>query len=139
MLPPTSHDSKDAPHGPRVNPIPIAPRTTLLNRATISAAILAAAIFIIDLTTASGHGIAALYALPLLVGTFTEPPRFQLVAAGVVSVLTLLGAFLAPSGLAFIYVATNRAIALILIWATAIVLARFRATWIDLRARQKDL
>ena len=122
-----------------MNPTPSAPRTALLNGATRSAAILAAVIFIIDLTTASGHGIAALYALPLLVGTFNEPPRFQLVAAGVVSTLTIFGAFLAPSGLAFGYVATNRAIALILIWATAIVLARFRATWIDLRARQKDL
>jgi len=110
-----------------------------MNGATISAAVLAAGIFIIDLTTASGHGIAALYALPLLVGTINEPPRFQLAAATVVSTLTILGAFLAPSGLAFSYVATNRAIALILIWATAIVLARFRSTWIDLRARQKDL
>ena len=122
-----------------MTPTPSAPHTPLLNRATLSAAILAAAIFIIDLTTASGHGIAALYALPLLVGTFNEPPRFQLAAAGVVSTLTLLGAYLAPAGLPFAYVASNRAVALILIWATAIVLARFRATWIDLRARQKDL
>jgi len=81
MLPPASGNSKDAPLGPRVTPTPGAPRTPLLNAATISAAILAAAIFIIDVTTASGHGIAALYALPLLVGTFNEPPRFQLVAA----------------------------------------------------------
>ena len=122
-----------------MTPTPGAPRTPLLNAATISAAILAAAIFIIDVTTASGHGIAALYALPLLVGTFNEPPRFQLVAAGVVSALTLLGAFLAPPGLPFGYVATNRAVAIILIWATAVVLSRFRSTWIDLRSRQKDL
>jgi PAS domain S-box-containing protein len=53
--------------------------------------------------------------------------------------MTLMGARFAPPGLAFGYVATNRAIALILIWATAMVLARFRATWIDLRARTKDL
>ena len=118
---------------------PTAPRTSLLNGATISAAVLAAVIFVIDLSTPAGHGIAALYALPLLVGTFNEPPRFQLLAAGVVSALTLVGAWLAPTGIAFSYVATNRAIALLLIWATAIVLARYRATWLDLRARTKDL
>jgi PAS domain S-box-containing protein len=138
-MPPPFHDSKHAPHGPRVNSTPTAPRTALLNGATISAAVLAGVIFVIDLSTARGHGIAALYALPLLVGTFNEPPRFQLVAAAVVSVLTLVGASLAPAGLDPGYVATNRTIALVLIWATALVLARFRATWIDLRARTKDL
>ena len=122
-----------------MNPTPSTARTALLNGSTITAAILAAAIFLIDITTPSGHAIAALYALPLLVGTFTEPPRFQLVAAGVASALVFLGGLLAPSGLAFDYVATNRAVALILIWATALVLARFRSTWIDLRNRQKDL
>ena len=111
----------------------------MLNGATISAAILAGIIFLIDLATPVGHGIAALYALPLLVGTFNEPPRFQLVAAAAASALTLAGAAWAPSGLAFAYVVTNRAIALVLIWATAIVLARFRATWIDLQTRTKDL
>jgi len=139
MLPPASGNSKDAPHGSRVNPTSSAPRTALLNPATISAAILAAAIFIIDLTTASGHGIAALYVLPLLVGTLNEPPRFQLAAAGIVSALTLLGAWLSPAALPFSYVVTNRTIAIVLIWATTVVLGRFRSTWIDLRSRQKDL
>ncbi len=111
----------------------------MLNAATVSAALLAGLIFVIDLTTPIGHGIAALYALPLLVGTSNEPPRFQLVAAAAVSTLALLGAAFAPRGLALGYIATNRGIALILIWATAVVLARFRATWLDLRARTKDL
>ncbi len=122
-----------------MNSTPTAPGTTLLNGATISAAVLAAAIFVIDISTPLGQGIAALYALPLLVGTFNEPPRFQLVAAGVASALTMAGAWLAPDGLDRPYVFTNRSIALILIWTTAIVLARFRATWLDLRARTKDL
>jgi PAS domain S-box-containing protein len=107
----------------------------LLNGATISAAVLAGAIFVLDLATTFGHGIAPLYALPLLVGTFNEPPRFQLVAAGVVSALTLLGAaVVGPTGSA-----VSRIVALVLIWATATVLARFRHTWIDLRVRTKDL
>jgi PAS domain S-box-containing protein len=113
---------------------------TLLNGSTISAAVLAGIIFVLDLLTPLGHGIGALYALPLLVGTFSEPPRFQLVAAAIVSALTLIGAAMAPAGLMpAAYVFANRGIALILIWTTAIVLARFRATWIDLRTRTKDL
>ena len=122
-----------------MNTTPTAPGKTLLNGATVSAAVLAGAIFAIDAVTPRGHGIAALYALPLLVGTFNEPPRFQTVAAAVVSLLTVAGAFLAPAGLDAGYVLTNRGIALGLIWATAIVLARFRATWVDLQARTKDL
>ena len=115
------------------------PGKTLLNGATISAAVLAGVIFVIDVVTPGGHGIAALYALPLLVGTANEPPRFQMVAAALVSLLTIAGAFLAPAGLDAGYVLTNRAVALVLIWATAIVLARFRATWVDLQTRTKDL
>src|SRR5829696_2181106 len=114
MLPPLVHNSKDAPHGSRVKSTVTTPQIPLLNGATISAAVLAFVIFLIDLLTPLGHGIAALYALPLLVGTLNEPPRFQLGAASVASVLILAGAFLAPSGLPFAFVATNRVIALIL-------------------------
>ncbi len=114
-------------------------QSTLLNGATISAAVLAGGIFVLDLLTPLGHGIGALYALPLLVGTFSGPPRFQLVAAAIASLLTVAGALLTPPAPQMSYVVANRSIALILIWTTAIVLARFRATWIDLRSRTKDL
>jgi PAS domain S-box-containing protein len=110
-----------------------------VNGSTISAAVLTSLIFIVDLLTPRGHGLAALYALPLLVGTVNEPPRFQLAAAAVVSVLTVVGGLFSPAGLDISYILTNRSVALILIWATAMVLARFRATWIDLRVRTKDL
>jgi len=122
-----------------VNLTPTAPPRSPFNTATISAAVLAGIIFATDLWAPVGHGIAALYALPLLVGTFNEPPRFQLAAAAVVSGLTIVGARVAPPGLAFSSIVVNRSIALILIWATAMVLARFRSTWMDLRARTKAL
>jgi PAS domain S-box-containing protein len=111
----------------------------LLNPATVSAALLTGVIFLTDLLTPLGHGIAALYAVPLLVGTFNEPPRFQLVAAGVVSVLTVAAAFVARVGVPGSYVAVNRGVALLLIWTTALVLARFRHTWEDLGAKTRDL
>lgn len=111
----------------------------LLNAATISAALLAAVIFGIDISTPMGHGIASLYAVPLLVGTFAGPPRFQLVAATIVSLLTLAGALIGEPGAEAENVVVNRGIAIVLIWTTAAVIARFRHTWLDLRARTKDL
>lgn len=113
--------------------------TPLLNAATISAALLAAVIFGIDISTPMGHGIASLYAVPLLVGTFAGPPRFQLVAATIVSLLTLAGALIGEPGAEAENVVVNRGIAIVLIWTTAAVIARFRHTWLDLRARTKDL
>ena len=70
---------------------PPLPATRLLNRATISAATLAGIIFAIDLAAPRAAGVGMLYVLPLLVGTLEGPPRFQFVAASVVSVLTVLG------------------------------------------------
>jgi PAS domain S-box-containing protein len=122
-----------------VKPTTIAPRSQVLNRATMSAAILAGVIFLIDVATPLAHGIAALYAIPLLVGTFDGPPRFQLLAAGVVSALTIVATFFAPAGVDSSYVIVNRAVALALIWTTALVLSRFRHTWEDLRTRSRDL
>ncbi len=139
MARPPIDDSKGAPDGPRVTTSPSSPPRPLLNAATISAAILTAVIFLIDLATPLGYGIASLYAVPLLVGTFAGPPRFQLVAALVVSALTVAGGLTGKSGVPAQYVLASRAIALGLVWTTAVVLSRFRRTWLDLRARTKDL
>ena len=59
--------------------------------------------------------------LPLLVGTLDGPPRFQLVAAGVASVLTVVGFILSPPGDAGLR-DHDRAMSLVVIWTTAIVL-----------------
>ena len=76
---------------------PPLPETRLLNRATISAAVLAGIIFVIDLAAPRAAGVGMLYVLPLLVGTLEGPPRFQFVAATVVSVLAVLGGWIAPA------------------------------------------
>jgi PAS domain S-box-containing protein len=139
MVPPLQENSKNAPDETRVKAASALPASRLLNPATVSAAILAGVIFLTDLLTPLGQGIAALYAVPLLVGTFNEPPRFQLMAAAIVSILTVIAALFAPPALATSYVIINRGVALLLIWTTALVLARFRHTWEDLAARTKDL
>jgi len=114
----------------------------LLNRATISAALLAAAIFVIDVMAPLGVDLGALYVVPLLVGTLSGPPRFQWLAAAVVSILMLAGGWLSapfhqlPSPR---IVSATRIVALAVIWIAAVVVARFRGTWLALRDRTKDL
>jgi two-component system CheB/CheR fusion protein len=117
---------------------PTVPETRLLNRATISAAVLASGIFLIDLFTIHGAGVSVLYVLPLLIGTLDGPPRFQFVAAAVASILSLIGLTLSPASQAEDEL-TTRAMSLVVIWTTAIVLGRFRRTWLELQARTKDL
>jgi PAS domain S-box-containing protein len=116
-----------------------APETRLLNRATTSAAVLASLIFVIDAVTPRGSGVGLLYVLPLLVGTFGGPPQFQYLAAFVVSLLAIVGLMVAPSGAPGILPYTIRMIALLVIWTTAIVLARFRRTWVELQMLTQDL
>jgi K+-sensing histidine kinase KdpD len=117
---------------------PTVPETRLLNRATGSAAVMAGAIFAIDLVTPRAAGVGMLYVLPLLVGTLKGPPRFQFVAATVVSVLALAGYLLKP-GETESLTRSARAIAILVIWTTAIVLRQFRQTWLELQARSVDL
>jgi PAS domain S-box-containing protein len=119
----------------RARPLP------LFNRATISAAVLATVIFAIDLMTPEVNGveIEMLYVAPLLVATFSGPPRFQLAAAGVATVLTILGAATQPPSTPLAPLIANRTIALTIVWTTAVVLARFRRTWLALQARSKEL
>ena len=115
------------------------PEPRLLNRATISAAVLSLLVFAIDAMTPRGSGVGLLYVLPLLLGTLDGPPRFQYIAALAVSLLALIGLMVAPPGAAGTAPYTIRFIALLVIWTTAIVLERFRRTWIELQMRTGDL
>jgi PAS domain S-box-containing protein len=110
---------------------------SVVNRATIAAAVLAAAIAIIDVITPADSWIGMLYVAALVVGSLSGPPRFLFVAATVASVLTLLGA--AVHGSLTPFDLLNRGIALATIWTTALVLSRFRSTWLDLQTRTKEL
>jgi PAS domain S-box-containing protein len=114
-------------------------RVRLLNRATVTAAFLAVAIFLVDLSTPLGVAVGVLYVVPLLVGTLSGPPRFLLVAVGVASVLTVVGAWASPEGPSLAIALANRGIALTVVWTAAVVLSRFRGTWLALQDRTKDL
>jgi len=123
----------------RLAPAQPLPENRLLNRATISAAVLAGVIFAIDVAMPRTGGLGMLYVLPLLVGTLEGPPRFQLVAATAVSVLAVVGHVLAPASDADSFAASTRGIAILVIWTTAAVLRQFRLTWLALQARSVDL
>jgi two-component system CheB/CheR fusion protein len=123
----------------RPAPAPTVPVTRLLNRATVAAAALAGVIFVIDLATPRAAGVGMLYVLPLLIGTLEGPPRFQFVAATVVSILAIVGYFLAPTAASDAFVSSSRAVVLLVIWTTAVVLGQFRRTWLELQARSLDL
>jgi len=110
-----------------------------MNRAMATAAILACVVFVIDLKTPLGIDVGVLYVIPLIIGTLNGPPRFLFVAAGGASALTLVGAVLSPGGGPYAMASVNRGIALAVIWTTALVLGRFRTTWLDLQGRTKDL
>jgi PAS domain S-box-containing protein len=110
-----------------------------VNRATLSAALLAAGIFAVDVSVPLGVDVGVLYVIPLLVGALSGPPRFLVVAAAASSMLTVAGAWAAPDGSAAGIALANRGVALALIWTAAVVLARFRRTWLALGRRTKDL
>ena len=111
----------------------------LFNRATISAAVLAVVIFVVDTQVPLGVDIGVLYVVPLLLATLSGPPRFLFAAAAVASGLTFAGVLISRSGLSSSIAVTNRLIALGVIWGTAFVLSRFRDTWMALRSSDKDL
>jgi two-component system CheB/CheR fusion protein len=111
----------------------------VLNRSTVTAAVAAVAILIAEFLAPAQSGIGVLYVVPLLIATLSGPPRFQYVAAGVATLLAILGAVVPAQGTITGLAIVNRSIAIVVIWTTAIVLGRFRRTWLDLQARTKEL
>jgi len=126
----------DAPHlleSRTLEPIP------LVNPATIGALLLALGIFAVDVSMPLGVDVGVLYVIPLLVGAFSGPPRFAMIAAAASSALTVIGALASEEGVTAVVALANRGIGLAVIWTAAAVLARFRRTWQALGRRTKDL
>ena len=118
---------------------PSVPETRLLNRATISAALLAGVIFVIDVQRPArirrGHALRPAAARRHAGRAAAFPVRRgrRRIGAG----RRRRAARTAGRGSWFAY--TTRGIALLVIWTTAIVLGRFRRTWLELQARTADL
>jgi PAS domain S-box-containing protein len=104
-----------------------------------AAAGLAAVIFAVDVTTATGFGISALYVVPLLLGTLTGPPRVAYIGGSIASALIVLGVLNASLGMTPWFALANRAIALAVIWTTVFAIVRSREASVHLEERTRDL
>jgi PAS domain S-box-containing protein len=108
-------------------------------RAVAIAVIVTAATFIAGLELPLGIDIAALYGISVLLSLFIRVPGFSFGAAVVVTLLTALGAWLAPPGGLVTYAIVNRALTLVGIWVTAWLIWRTKTAGRALEQSSKDL
>jgi hypothetical protein len=89
-------------------------------------AVLAAAVFALDVTLTPGWVPGLLYAPLLLLTLPLSSPRAPLALAAVCTALLLLGLFWPPADRPFWPALGNRSLGLATLWAAAVVLARYR-------------
>jgi PAS domain S-box-containing protein len=112
----------------------------IVNRRLVATACgVAALIFVVDLRTPPGFGVAALYVIPLLLSTLTGPPRMAYVGGSVASVLVLLGLLKLSWADATWFVLANHGLALAVIWTTVSTIVRSRQASLRLEERTRDL
>ncbi len=108
-------------------------------RLMITAALIAAGVFIADLNLPFDIAISALYGTVVLIGLFVRDPRFPLAASAIVTVLTIVGGGLSPPGGLIVYGVANRALALVGIWVSAGLVAGYGKVGRALNRSIKDL
>jgi PAS domain S-box-containing protein len=100
-----------------------------LNRTLLpyAALVLAAGIFLIDITQPLGTSVAILYVGAILLGMWTPQPYFAVLTAAVATALTWMDIPLSPAGdlhMAFV----NRSMLVIVLWVTAVLVVQLRST-----------
>jgi len=115
------------------------PAWTSDTRAIAIAAVVTVATFVAGLRLPLGIDIAALYGISVLLALYIRIPGFSFAAAIVVSLLTAIGAWLAPPGGTVLYAIVNRALTLVGIWVTAWLIWRAKQTGRALDQSTKDL
>jgi len=123
--------------------MPTIPSRPPLSRQDIQAlsvaGVVTVATFIAGLQLPLGIDIAALYGISVLLALYIRIPGFSFVAAIVCTLLTAVGAWLAPQGGAVAYAIVNRVLTLIGIWVTAWLIWRAKRTGRALDQSIKDL
>jgi len=89
------------------------------------AVVVAAVVFVADLSLPFDLAVSAMYGLVVLLGLFIRHPRFPLLASVAVTILTLVGAWLSPPGGPLAHGIANRVFALIGIWVSAGLVAGY--------------
>ena len=108
-------------------------------RALVVAVIVTVVTFVAGLELPLGVDIAALYGIVVLLALYIRIPGFSFWAAIVVTLLTGIGALLAPQGGVATYAIVNRLLTLIGIWVTAWLIWRTKKTGRALDQSIKDL
>jgi hypothetical protein len=90
-------------------------------------------IFILDLHLPLGAAIGVLYAVPVVVSLWFPRRRYTMLAALAGTILTILDVFLsfAESPLWIVFI--NRAVSLVVIWATAILVLLYKQAQAEMR------
>ncbi|WP_447980277.1 hypothetical protein [Candidatus Nitrospira bockiana] len=87
-----------------------------------------AAVFVVDLVTPLGWGIASLYIFPILLTVKTPSRRASLGVTGLCTAFTLGGWYRPPAAVVPEVVAFNRFIGLTTLWTAAYVVCRQKAS-----------
>lgn len=110
------------------------------DRATLAtAAALMALVFAVDLSIPLGNGLGSLYAVPLLIVSFAGPLRWSFYGAWLASLLIVIRVLDVPLSAVPGLVLGNRIIALIVVWAVAVMIGRLQQATADLREKARDL
>ncbi len=94
---------------------------------------LGAAILLFDLSLPMGVAGGVSYVALVLIGLWTPGQRYVLGLAAIATALTVLGYFYSPSGSVALVVLTNRALAVFVIWITALLIAHRKQAEVQLR------
>ncbi|MGD8926007.1 MAG: hypothetical protein PVG20_04115 [Thioalkalispiraceae bacterium] len=86
------------------------------------------AVFVIDILTLLGVAIGVLYVLVIIISLWLDESRYVYMFAIICSLLTAAGYFLSPDGGEFWSVVANRFMAIFVIWTTAIIAIKWRAS-----------
>jgi PAS domain S-box-containing protein len=109
------------------------------NRLVISAGLLAAAIFLLDVNVPLEIAVCGLYGVVVLFGLFATQRSFALWLAGAATLLTTLAAALAPREEVTDHAIINRALIIVGIWVTAWLVTRYLSAGRALDRSVKDL
>jgi PAS domain S-box-containing protein len=121
-------------------PLKPAPTARWNNRRLVAtAALLTAAIFIVDSRTPLGVTTCALYGIVVLLGLFVRQPLFPVWSAGVAIVLTVVDVWLSPAGGDLHYAVLNRVLTIVGLCVTAWLVTRIGGTARALDRTVKDL
>ncbi|MES3008609.1 MAG: PAS domain-containing protein [Pseudomonadota bacterium] len=89
--------------------------------ATLFTGLAMAIIFVNDFYTPLGFADGTLYVLCILTAGLTRDRRFVIMTAILAVVLTIIGAFVSPPGLALVYALSNRLVSVLTLTSTAFV------------------